>query len=100
MGLASNVFYRRPARFIGTFRPLPGKGIGGMAKNAPRELVGIGPGHRFKMAAFPLSHGTDDDDELCVTRHAGYVSDFFKRTARLCSPPGRHDCSDLQCWRV
>src|SRR6266404_577589 len=100
MGLAPDVFYRRPARFIGALRPLSRKGIGGLAKNAPRKLVGIGTGHRFKMAPFSLSHGADDDDELCLTWHPGHVSDFFEGAARLFPPASRHDCSDLQYWRI
>src|SRR6266550_5937109 len=75
LGLAADVFHWRIARAPGVVRPLPRRGIGGLAADASQGLEQPGPQHRVALETVSVSHTADGRHELRVPWNTGHVSD-------------------------
>ena len=75
LGLAADVLHRRAARAAGALRPLPRARSRRSGRRRATRAGRARPRDRLAVAALPVSHRADDDDELPVARHAGHVPD-------------------------
>src|SRR5258708_38979195 len=100
LGMASHVFHRRTARSAGAFRALQSERIRSMAEDSPNELEQSGPRDLLPLEIVSLFDTVDDDDELCLARHAGYVSNFPPAPVGNGSDPARRDHCDLHVGRA
>src|SRR5260370_204444 len=93
--MASYVFHRRTARPAGAFRALQSERIGSVAEDSSDELEQFGPRDLLPLEIVSLFDPLDDDDELCLARHAGYVSNLPPAPVGNGSDPARGDHCDL-----
>ena len=76
---------------LGRFRPLPRERIGGVGEDSPVELEQSGPRDFLPLETVSLSDRLDDDDELRLARHAGYVSNLPAAPVGNAPDPARGD---------
>src|SRR5258707_12665073 len=88
LGLAADVLYWRIAGLTGHLRTSPGEGIRGLAENAPRNLEPTRSRDCFPLETGHLSCAFDDDDELRLARHPGYVPDAAQTCVAFQSSEG------------
>src|SRR5260370_17726473 len=93
--MASYVFHRRTARPAGAFRALQSERIGSVAEDSSNELEQFGPRDLLPLEIVSLFDPLDDDDELCLARHAGYVSNLPPAAMGNGSDPPRVDHSNI-----
>src|SRR5260370_35687903 len=96
--MASYVFHRRTARPAGAFRALQSERIGSVAEDSSDELEQFGPRDLLPLEIVSLFDPLDDDDELCLARHAGYVSNLPPAAMGNGSDPARGDHCCFHVW--
>src|SRR5258705_14004496 len=74
LGMASDVFHRRPPRAAGVVRSIPGEGVRGLGAHAAPGLGEPRPRHSISLETVPVHLAPDDDDELRLARDAGPLS--------------------------
>src|SRR2546425_9374413 len=75
LGMAADVLYRRIAGITGHLRAPSCERIGSLEENTSRDLEPARSRDCFPLEIIHLSGAPDDDDELCLARNPGHVSD-------------------------